>query len=368
MSTRPDQTPHALFRQGERARQKSRFAEALALYRQARQAAKAAGLEECELDAHLGIGDCLRMQGKFGLAQRAYERASRLAGDLDDTAGKAESLAGIGLSVRAQGNPQRALPYLAEARALYRHAHVHDREGFIVWAMGGTYRFCGDLKKALSHFKQTLSIAEREGDTLGAGYALCGLGGVSRLRGQFAETQEYYAEANEVFEVEDDVYGRAYSYCGLGNAARMRQEFTPALRLFAKAERLYMRIGDTASFAYTVWAMATVFKMQGDHARSRETFGRAQRLFRATRDIRGTVYCRLGTGELAFLQGKYQRAQAAFTRCHDMAQRFGYQAEACHAQAGLALVSESPDWRAVKHAYRHCGLYFTPLPPPLNLP
>ncbi len=368
MATPLDQTPRTLFQQGERARQKSRFAEALAFYRQARQAAKTADLGECELDAHLGIGDCLRMQGQFGLAKRAYERASRLAGRLADVAGGAEGLAGIGLSIRAQGNPQRALPYLAEARTLYRQAGVYDREGFIVWAMGGTYRFCGDLKKALSHFKQALRLADREGDTLGAGYALCGLGGAARLMGRFADTQNYYAEANEVFEVEDDVYGRAYSYCGLGNAARIRQEFTTALRLFAKAERLYRRIGDKASFAYTVWAMATVFKMQGDHERSQATFGRAQQLFRETRDIRGAVYCRLGTGELAFLQGKHKRAKAAFARCYDEAQRCGYRAEACHALTGLALVAESPDWRAVKQAYRSCGLYFTPLPPPLNSP
>ena len=153
MSPASVQTPPALFQQGERARQKSRFAEALALYRQARQAAKAAHLGECELDAHLGIGDCLRMQGQFGLAQRAYERASRLADRLADREGEAESLAGIGLSVRARGNPQRALAYLAKARALYRQAQVYDREGFIVWAMGGTYRFCGDLKKSAEPFQ-----------------------------------------------------------------------------------------------------------------------------------------------------------------------------------------------------------------------
>src|SRR5581483_11108607 len=127
-------------------------------------------------------------------------------------------------------------------------------------------------------------------------------------------------------------------------------------------------IGDKASFAYTVWAMATVHKMRGDYRRSANEFSRAQNLFRETRDHRGTIYCRLGAGELAFLQGKSQRAQHEFTRSLEDARRLGYHAEACHALAGLALIDPAPDWTIVKKAYRQCGLYFTPLPPPLNLP
>jgi tetratricopeptide (TPR) repeat protein len=186
--------------------------------------------------------------------------------------------------------------------------------------------------------------------------------------GRFTDTQRFYQEANELFENEGDIYGRAYSYCGLGNAARMRQEYDLAMKLFAKAEQLYSRIGDKASFAYTLWAMATVHKMLGDYKRSTEVFAHAQALFRDTRDHRGAIYCRLGVGELALLQGAEKLARLAFTRSLEQAKRYGYHAEACHALCGLALVDPTPDWTAVKKAYRICSLYFTPAPPPLNLP
>ena len=75
-----------------------------------------------------------------------------------------------------------------------------------MWAIGGTYRFCGQLHKARTHFSRALQFAQTAGDVLGAGYALCGLGGASRLMGRFNDTQQYYAEANEVFEVEDLLY------------------------------------------------------------------------------------------------------------------------------------------------------------------
>jgi tetratricopeptide (TPR) repeat protein len=307
------------------------------------------------------------MRGKFAQAQQVYLRAVRISQALADQEGLAESLAGVGLSLRAQGNPERALPYLSQAHTIYHRAHA-EGEGFILWALGSTYRFCGDLRKAVSHFRKALLLARKQEDTTGTGYALCGLAGASRLMGRFADTQSYYQEANELFEAEGDVYGRAYSYCGLGNAARMRREYDLAMKLFTKAEKLYARIGDKASFAYTVWAMATVHKMQGHFTHSAGAFARAQALFRETRDHRGLIYCRLGVGELALLQGKAQTAQREFARSLEQAGRFGYHAEACHALAGLTLVDPEPDWAAVKKAYRQCGLHFIPSPPPWNLP
>ena len=114
--------------------------------------------------------------------------------------------------------------------------------------------------------------------------------------------------------------------------------------------------------------MATVHKMREDYTCSAETFARSQALFRETRDHRGAIYCWLGVGELALLQGKHKTARSAFSRCLERAGHFGYYAEACHAQTGLALLEDIPDWTSVKKSHRKCGLYFTPPPPPLNLP
>jgi hypothetical protein len=68
--------PALFFRQGERARQKSRFAEALAFYRRAQTAYKKARDTDGERNALLGVGDCLRMLGQFTQAKQAYARAS----------------------------------------------------------------------------------------------------------------------------------------------------------------------------------------------------------------------------------------------------------------------------------------------------
>ena len=75
-------THERLFLQGERARRKSRFPAALQLYRQARRTAKTAHSAEYELDAQLGVGDCLRMMAQYGQARRAYEGAGRVAAQL----------------------------------------------------------------------------------------------------------------------------------------------------------------------------------------------------------------------------------------------------------------------------------------------
>ena len=356
------------FQLAERARADSRFAEALAFYRKARAQARRAGRKEEELDAEIGVGDCLRMVARFGVAQRSYERAAILADEVDYPDAAIEGLVGIGLSVRAQGNPEEAVPYLAKALELGSRSGLRARLGFVNWALGGTYRFCGDLRKANKHFATAFKFATKQGDTIGAGYSLCGLGGVARLMGDFERTQEYYDEANAIFDVENDRYGRAYSFCGLGNAARMREDFALSSRFFRRAERLYSRIGDKASFAYTLWAMGTVDKMSGHYSRSAEIFDRASELFRTTNDRRGLVYCRLGKGELAFLEGREKRAYGYFSRACGIAEKYGFHAEVCHALNCLSLVSPSADRRNVRLAYGRCGLFYNPPPPPFNIP
>jgi len=108
--------------------------------------------------------------------------------------------------------------------------------------------------------------------------------------------------------------------------------------------------------------------MREDYQRSATELSRARTLFRETRDHRGAIYCRLGVGELALLRHREKSAQRDFAWSFERARHYGYDAEACHALVGLALVDPNPDWPTVKAAYRRCGLYFTPLPPPLNLP
>src|SRR6266404_9768443 len=111
--TKKSSNPDLVFQAGERSRQKSRFAEALEHYRQAQLLYEADGEADGCRDALIGSGDCLRMLGQFVQARRAYASAVQLSQMLDDKEGLAESLAGVGLSLRAQGNPGRALPYLA---------------------------------------------------------------------------------------------------------------------------------------------------------------------------------------------------------------------------------------------------------------
>ncbi|MEW6299711.1 MAG: tetratricopeptide repeat protein, partial [Thermodesulfobacteriota bacterium] len=85
--------PDKLFRHAERARRESRFGEALTLYRRARAAYERGTDHDGERDTLLGVGDCLRMLGRFAQAHRAYTHALRLSQLLADPEGQAESLA-----------------------------------------------------------------------------------------------------------------------------------------------------------------------------------------------------------------------------------------------------------------------------------
>ena len=115
------------------------------------------------------------MLGRFGLANAPMPGRSTCPRRCTTRKAWPRARPGFGLSLRAQGNPERALPYLQHARRLYRQAQATQGEGFVLWALGSTYRFCGDLRKAIRHFTNALALAQQQGDEPGTGYALCGL-------------------------------------------------------------------------------------------------------------------------------------------------------------------------------------------------
>jgi tetratricopeptide (TPR) repeat protein len=182
------------FREAEALRDRSRYPEALKIYR--RILTGAAGAER--LECLMAMGDTCRMTGDFLRAMRRYEEAVSAAKELGEQARAVDASVGLALSQRAFGNWKGAKSLLARAGTWYgKH---RDREGsaFTRWALAGTLRIKGDIPGALRAFREAKKSFSSLGDRHGVGYSLCGIGGTSRVKGDFAGSLRFYTEANEV--------------------------------------------------------------------------------------------------------------------------------------------------------------------------
>jgi tetratricopeptide (TPR) repeat protein len=348
------------FQAAERAREASRFGEAERRYHAILKIPRLSPLDRAE--AHLGAADVCRLQGKFRISIRHYVTAMALFNDVHSPRA-VDATMGWALAMRATSLPHKALVLLRKALRHYRSDGDQEGVAFARWALGGTYRIAGDLKRGWKELSAARGLYEKLGDLEGTAYTACALGGLARMRCDIKSSSRFYRQANALMRKRHDAFGTAYSYCGLGNVHRMRGYHAKALGYFRKAEKLYKRIGDRVSYAYTLWSIGTSHKLLGRYLKADAAFSTAHRLFRATGDLRGQVYTYLGFAELMLLKTRPNKPQAErwVKAAGYLCRKCGFTWEALHVKA-----LRNP--AAVRRLYRRAGSGFSPVGFPLNLP
>jgi tetratricopeptide (TPR) repeat protein len=282
----------------EQARASSHFETARRIY-QSLLRNKSLGKEE-RAEALLGLADVERIRGFFPEALRHYRQAGKLLSMVDPSAA-IDAQVGWALAARASGQPLAALQKLWKSLIFYRKDRDPQGEAFVHWALGGTLRIVGDMKRGLKELLMALQQFKKLKNSEGLSYTCCALGGLYRMLGDYAKSGCYYREANRRMRQRGDAFGIAYSYCGLGNVERMAGRFKQAIPFYRKAERLYGKIGDRVSYAYTLWSLGTTYKMLGKYTQAHWVFYKADNLFKKTGDTRGRIYALLGFAEIEWL-------------------------------------------------------------------
>lgn len=137
-----------LFDKAEKARSQSRFESARKIYKTLLHSSLT---QEEKADAFLGLADVERIRGYFPEALSHYHQAGQLFKTIDPTA-QLDAQVGWALSARASGHPRPALKELKKALIQYRKQNDIQGEAFTRWALGGTWRIAGDMKKGLESF------------------------------------------------------------------------------------------------------------------------------------------------------------------------------------------------------------------------
>ncbi|HTA77630.1 MAG TPA: tetratricopeptide repeat protein [bacterium] len=348
-----------LFEKAEKARSLSQFEPARKIYRSLLRSPLS---KEEKADVLLGLADVERIRGYFPEALSHYRKASQLFETIDPTA-QLDAQVGWALSARASGQPWAALKELKKALIQYQKLRDIQGEAFTRWALGGTWRIAGDMKKGLKELLYALRLFKKIKNSEGVSYTCCALGGIYRMLGQYDLSGHYYREANKRMRQRKDTFGIAYSYCGLGNVERMAGRFKRALPFYQKAEKLYGTIGDRVSYAYTLWSLGTTHKLLDQYLQAHQAFNAADMLFKITGDTRGRIYVLLGHAEIDFIQGKSAQGLKWWKEAKKLSDQSHYLWEKLHV-ASL----KNGDVHNLKRQYQKAGSRFYPASLPINWP
>ncbi len=361
-----------LLRRARTAHASSQFAEAARLYLAAARLLR--GRPDQQAEALLEAAHALRLVGYFRRALQLYARVQALAREMGDEALWMDARVGEGMARRAMGDLKAAITCFREALAYYQEQEDPEGIGYTLWCLGGALRLTGNFEEALDCLMEALDLFADEEPTTAEGYVRCALGGLSRMRGEYDASLAYYREAERILTACEDLFGRAYAACGMANAYRMLGDVESAHHYFAQAQQRYHQIGDRVSYAYTLWGEGTLFKVTYRIGQARERFRQALQLFRATGDDRGIAYAYTGLAELLLLEGRApKQVQRYLEAARLRAAQHGYTFERLHAELLLHLSGLQPvagGLEALREAYRRCGSQWLEdqMSLPLNIP
>ena len=194
--------------------------------------------------AHLTAGFLGCWQGVFEAARADLEHSLELFEEMDDRAGVAFSLHGLGFA--AYGLGDHALAGSLFDRSLEITREIEDQ-----WLIAFTLHFTaigtsfqGEHELARLQFEECIDLFEKGiGNAQGKAFSLFHLGRIARLQGDHALAQAHHAEGLRMFRGMGDRRGLGYSLSGFACLALAQEEIERAASLFGVVDSIREELG-----------------------------------------------------------------------------------------------------------------------------
>lgn len=183
-------------------------------------------------------------QGNFASARPNLEASLKLFEEINDGAGIAFSLHGLGFAANGLGEHAEAGQYFGKC---LQTARKMDDKWIISIALHfiaiGT-SFQGNYELARSQFEECISLMkEGYGTAQGIAFSEFHLGRIARIHGNLASAQHHHTTGLELFARMGDKRGIGYSLIGFACLAHAQEEPQRAARLFGAADALREELG-----------------------------------------------------------------------------------------------------------------------------
>ena len=179
-----------------------------------------------------------RASGDFRKADILLERALEMALEIGDKNRAAWALMDLGLSVRDQGNHERAISLFTQALSFARETQENRAIGVCLYNLAESYDLAARLDISAKLWEQGLNLFRAEDDKTHIAWGLEGLAGTSYLANDYAGALQFHLESLQCKVDVMDKLGIAYSLEGLAQVAAARASWERAAVLWGAANRL----------------------------------------------------------------------------------------------------------------------------------
>ncbi|MBZ0297216.1 MAG: tetratricopeptide repeat protein [Anaerolineae bacterium] len=204
------------------------FKDSMALYQEVDDKA---GMAE----AVKGLGDVARRTGDYAQAQQYFETCLNLSLESDASVALAQALARVGLIARILGDFEKAERYYLESLTIYETLKMRSQIVTLYSGLGLIVSDMGRLEEAQDYIERSLEIARELHNPSGTALILTGLAWVHYLAGHYEDAQRYSLESLSITRDIGDRWSIANNLGNLGKIAFRLKDTYAAQTYFKEA-------------------------------------------------------------------------------------------------------------------------------------
>ena len=189
------------------------------------------------------LGIACRSIGKYQEAIDYCQKALKMAQDIGDLHGKAQSLSNLGIIKNLLGKYQEAINYYRNSLDISRQIGDRHGEAESLNNLGIAYNSLGKYQQAINYYQQSLEMLEKIGDRRIEANSLGNLGGAYYYLGEYQQAINYYQKSLEIAHQIGNRHGEANSWFNLGLTYDKLEQKMEAQVTFKNARKLYQAIG-----------------------------------------------------------------------------------------------------------------------------
>lgn len=192
--------------------------------------------------------------------------------------------------------------------ALERSSDAITARAKVLFGAGQLAWFQGELVRANTLLKESLTLYRDLENDAGAAYALLFLGRTAISQGDYGQGAVLVEESLTLFHQQGNMWGRAWALIVLGAGALSEGSVDWAAATFEESLTLYKNLENMQGMALALIYLGRAAHMQGEVVRSNAILEESLALFKDLGDSRGVAEVLLELGRVARAQGNYVRS------------------------------------------------------------
>jgi len=183
-------------------------------------------------------------QGDFGAARTCLEKSLNLFEELNDSAGIAFSLHGLGFAANGLGEHALAGSLFGQSLQIAREIDDKWLISFSLHFIAIGTSFQGNHELARVQFEECINLIQSgHGNAQGVAFSLFHLGRIARLQGDYDLANTHHVDSTRIFWQMGDRRGLGYSLSGFACLALAQEEIEQAARLFGVVDSIREDLG-----------------------------------------------------------------------------------------------------------------------------